>query len=102
MFVMLKANWPGNFRRTILGKPKKKGQKGEQARVIEFSPGKPVEVTDAEYEFLVANGDLGSALVDAAFDAKGRAREPDHPAAVSDEPPKADATPESGGDTGSE
>lgn len=68
MLVMLKKSWPGNFRRTI------RDSKGKERRVIEFHPGDPVDVSRQEYEFLVANGDLDSALQEVSLDGKGRAR----------------------------
>ena len=67
-FVMLKRNWPGNFRRTITI-----GKKGKETKkVLEFSPGLPVDLTAAEVEAL--RPDLGIALLPVDFDEKGRPR----------------------------
>jgi hypothetical protein len=67
-FVMLKRNWPGNFRRTITI-----GKKGKETKkVLEFSPGLPVDLTAAEVEAL--RPDIGIALLPVDFDEKGRPR----------------------------
>lgn len=67
-FVMLKRNWPGNFRRTIII-----GKKGKETKkVLEFSPGLPVDLTAAEVEAL--RPDIGIALLPVDFDEKGRPR----------------------------
>jgi hypothetical protein len=67
-FVMLKRNWPGNFRRTITS-----GKKGKETKkVLEFSPGVPVELTPAEVEAL--RSDIGPALQPIEFDEKARPR----------------------------
>jgi hypothetical protein len=88
-FVMLKRNWPGNFRRTITI-----GKKGKETKkVLEFSPGVPVDLTAAEVEAL--RPDIGIALLPVDFDEKNRPRvitdevvpEETEPA---DEPQKAD------------
>jgi hypothetical protein len=60
--LMLPRTWPGNFRRTIDGV------------VLEFSPAKATEVSDADYAALIENGDVGTALYPATVDEKGRAR----------------------------
>lgn len=84
--VMLKKNWPGNFRRTI-----KIGKKGKEVtQVLEFTPGVPVELTPAEIEAVRA--DIGVALQPIEFDEKARPRvisdevEVDEPAEQSVEP----------------
>lgn len=67
-FVMLKKNWPGNFRRTITT-----GKKGKETkRVLEFTPGEPVELTPAEVDAL--RSDIGVALQPVEFDEKARPR----------------------------
>lgn len=67
-FVMLKRNWPGNFRRTITT-----GKKGKETKkVLEFSPGVPVELTAAEVESV--RSDIGTALQPIEFDEKARPR----------------------------
>ena len=67
-FVMLKRNWPGNFRRTITT-----GKKGKETKkVLEFSPGVPVELTAAEVE--AVRSDIGTALQPIEFDEKARPR----------------------------
>jgi hypothetical protein len=67
-FVMLKRNWPGNFRRTITI-----GKKGKETKkVLEFSPGVPVDLTAAEVEAL--RPDIGIALLPVDFDEKARPR----------------------------
>ena len=67
-FVMLKRNWPGNFRRTITT-----GKKGkENKRVLEFMPGVPVDLSAAEVEAL--RSDIGVVLVPVDFDEKNRPR----------------------------
>jgi hypothetical protein len=67
-FVMLKKNWPANFRRTITT-----GKKGKETRrVFEFSPGVPVDLSAAEVEAL--RSDIGVALVPVDFDEKARPR----------------------------
>jgi hypothetical protein len=63
-FVMLKKNWPGNFRRTI-GPP-------QDRRQLEFAPGVPVDLTAAEVDMLQA--DIGIALMPVDFDEKARPR----------------------------
>ncbi len=63
-FVMLKKNWPGNFRRTI-GPP-------QDRRQLEFAPGVPVDLTAAEVDMLRA--DIGIALMPVDFDEKARPR----------------------------
>lgn len=66
--VMLKKNWPGNFRRTITT-----GKKGKETkRVLVFSPGVPVELTAAEIE--AVRSDIGAALQPIEFDEKARPR----------------------------
>jgi hypothetical protein len=67
-FVMLKRNWPGNFRRTITI-----GKKGKETKkVLEFSPGLPVDLTAAEVEAI--RPDIGIALLPVDFDEKARPR----------------------------
>lgn len=67
-FVMLKRNWPGNFRRTITT-----GKKGKETkRVLEFSPGVPVELMAAEVDAL--RKDIGVALQPIEFDENARPR----------------------------
>jgi hypothetical protein len=67
-FVMLKKNWPANFRRTITT-----GKKGKEVKkTFEFSPGVPVDLTAAEVEAL--RSDIGVALVPVDFDEKNRPR----------------------------
>ena len=67
-FVMLKKNWPANFRRTIAN-----GKKGKETkRVLEFTPGVPVELTAAEVDAL--RSDIGVALQPVEFDEKARPR----------------------------
>lgn len=67
-FVMLKKNWPANFRRTITI-----GKKGKETkRVLEFTPGVPVELTPAEVDAL--RSDIGVALQPVEFDEKARPR----------------------------
>lgn len=92
-FVMLKKNWPGNFRRTITI-----GKKGKETKkVLEFSPGVPVELTAQEVEAVRA--DIGIALQPIEFDEKARPRVitdevvAEEPAkdAVTNEPKPADA-----------
>ena len=85
-FVMLKRTWPGNFRRTITI-----GKKGKETkRVLEFSPGVPVELTPSEVDAL--RSDIGVALQPVEFDEKARPRvisdevEVDEPAEQSIEP----------------
>ena len=85
-FVMLKRNWPGNFRRTITI-----GKKGKETKkVLEFSPGVPVELTAQEVDAL--RSDIGPALQPIEFDEKARPRvisdevEVDEPAEQSIEP----------------
>ena len=65
---MLKKNWPANFRRTIA--TVKKGK--ETKRVLEFTPGVPVELTAAEVDAL--RSDIGVALQPVEFDEKARPR----------------------------
>ena len=65
---MLKKNWPANFRRTIA--TAKKGK--ETKRVLEFTPGVPVELTAAEVDAL--RSDIGVALQPVEFDEKARPR----------------------------
>lgn len=60
--LMLPRTWPGHFRRTVAGE------------LIEFAPGQATEVRDDQYEALIENGDVGTALYPAAVDDKGRAR----------------------------
>lgn len=62
--IMLKPNWPGSFRRTV--------GTGEQAKVLNFKAGEPVEVTADELKAL--KGDLGVALFEIERDEKGRPR----------------------------
>jgi len=84
-FVMLKKNWPANFRRTITT-----GKKGKETkRVFEFLPGIPVDLTAAEVEAL--RSDIGVALVPVDFDEKNR------PRVITDEviPEEAESTNES-------
>ena len=92
-FVMLKKNWPGNFRRTI-----KVGKKGKETeKVLEFTPGEPVELTAQEVEAL--RSDIGVSLQPVEFDEKARPRVitdevvPEEPSkdVVSNEPKPADA-----------
>lgn len=90
-FVMLKRNWPANFRRTI-----SIGKKGKEIkRQLEFSPGVPVELTAAEVEAL--RSDIGVALQPIEFDEKARPRvisdevEVDEPAEQSVEPQSVNA-----------
>ena len=67
-FVMLKKNWPGNFRRTV-----SIGKKGKETKkVLEFSPGVPVELSPAEVEAL--HSDIGVTLQPVEFDEKARPR----------------------------
>jgi len=66
LYVMLKGNMQGTFRRTLRDK------KGDPLTVLDFPPGKGVEVTAAERELL--EPDMGVALLDAEVDKKGRAR----------------------------
>lgn len=56
MFVMLKRDWPGNFRRSV------RGPKGEILHQYEFAPGVPVEI-EPEHEKSLA-GDIGNALIE--------------------------------------
>ena len=84
--VMLKKDWPGNFRRTITI-----GKKGKEVKkVLEFTPGVPVELTPAEIE--AVRPDIGVALQPIEFDEKARPRvisdevEVDEPAEQSVEP----------------
>jgi hypothetical protein len=67
MFLMLKKNWPGTFQRTI------RGQDGVALRVVEFSPGVPVEITD-QTEIDVLSKDVGPALLEVKVDKKGLPR----------------------------
>lgn len=90
-FVMLKRNWPANFRRTI-----SIGKKGKEIKKqLEFSPGVPVELTAAEVEAL--RSDIGVALQPIEFDEKARPRvisdevEVDEPAEQSVEPQSVNA-----------
>jgi len=67
-FVMLKKDWPGNFRRTITT-----GKKGKETKhVLEFSPGIPVDLSAAEVEAI--RPDIGIALLPVDFDEKARPR----------------------------
>lgn len=67
-YVMLKTNWPGKFRRTITT-----GKKGKEVkRLLEFTPGEPVELSAAEVEAL--RTDIGPALQPVEFDEKARPR----------------------------
>lgn len=67
-YVMLKTNWPGKFRRTITT-----GKKGKEVkRLLEFTPGEPVELSAAEVEAL--RSDIGPALQPVEFDEKARPR----------------------------
>jgi hypothetical protein len=67
-WVMLKKNWPANFRRTITT-----GKKGKEVKsTLEFSPGVPVDLSAAEVEAL--RSDIGVALVPVDFDEKARPR----------------------------
>jgi hypothetical protein len=88
--VMLRRNWPGNFRRSI------RNEKGEVLRVIEFAPGQAVEVLDDEMPSVQA--DLGHALQLVTLDKKNRPRV--IPVAAANEP--ADVLPEEGPGTLSE
>lgn len=67
--VMLKRSWPGNFRRTITVK----GRGGKETkRVLEFSPGVPVDLTAEEVEAMMP--DIGTALQPVELDEKARPR----------------------------
>lgn len=66
--VMLKRDWPGNFRRTITEKVRGKDVK----RTLEFSPGVPVELTNAEIKAVLP--DIGIALLPVELDEKARPR----------------------------
>lgn len=64
--VMLKRDWPANFRRTIRDKH------GKAVQVLEFVPGVAVEVTAKQLDSL--SGDMGHALLPARRDAKQKVR----------------------------
>lgn len=67
-FVMLKKNWPGDFRRTVTG-----GKKGKEYRkTLVFKPGEPVDLSAADLEGVRA--DIGIALLPVGFDEKARPR----------------------------
>jgi hypothetical protein len=61
MFVRLKKNWPGQFRRSV------KDATGETVSILEWSPSDPVpmEITD-ELELAAIRNDLGKALQEVA------------------------------------
>jgi hypothetical protein len=63
-FVMLRANWPAAFRRTIIS--------GGGKVTLEFKPGVPVDLTPSEISGVQA--DIGVALVPVEFDEKARPR----------------------------
>lgn len=62
--VMLKPGWPWQFHRTVAV--------GDTKKILEFSPGEPVEVTDEEFAGL--SKDIGICLFEIERDEKGRAR----------------------------
>lgn len=93
-FVMLRRDWPGNFRRTIhTGKGK-----GAKTKVLEFTPGVAVEISPDDARAM--KSDIGPALLAVEMDEKAR------PRVISEEvePEGGDAEtghpPESGGSSG--
>lgn len=56
MFVMLKRDWPGNFRRSV------RDPNGEIVHQYEFAPGLPVEIEPGHEKSLA--GDIGKALIE--------------------------------------
>lgn len=67
MLFMLKQNWPGEFQRTI------RDAKGKPVKVIKFTAGEPVDVTDKD-EIKMLEKDVGHALQKVTLDEKGRPR----------------------------
>ena len=63
-FVMLRREWPSQFRRTL--------RSGKKPLTMTFPPGDAVEVTEKEFEEL--RPDVGQALMEVVLDEKGRAR----------------------------
>lgn len=76
--VMLKGNWPGNFRRSV------RDEQGKVLKVLEFTPGVPVEVNDEELAAITP--DIGVCIVHVQCDDKGRPRIVEDPVEVADEP----------------
>lgn len=65
-FVMCRKSWPAPFNRTVLD--------GGEKTLLTFAPGEPVEVEQAIYDQLEANGDLAVALQAVTVDEKNRPR----------------------------
>lgn len=68
--LMLRPDWPGGrFQRSIVHR---KGKKTEAGRVLVFTSGVAVDVTDDEFKALAA--DIGKALFEIERDPKNRPR----------------------------
>lgn len=79
MFVMLRKDWPGKFRRVLRdaeGKPLTDDD--GQERVLVFEPGDAIELTDDEYAAVMADVQtdpkVSRPLVHVRRDEKGRTR----------------------------
>jgi hypothetical protein len=57
MFLQLRKDWPGNFRRTV------RDSEGKASHIIEWSPGDIIEMKD-EHERAATKDDIGKALVE--------------------------------------
>lgn len=87
MFVMLRKNWPGTFRRTVTArdpkdpkaKPKPLLDRAGVPRVLNFAPGEICELLDADEEQSVADDVAAGALIEmvAVADKPGKFRPAD-------------------------
>lgn len=83
--VRLKANWPGNFRRSVR-RDTESGEQvlhgGEITHVMEFTPGEVAELN--EEEFRAISADIGVCIEHVNIDGNGRPRTSEDPVEVDD------------------
>lgn len=87
MFVMLKRNWPGPFRRSV------RDEDGNVVRLLTFAPGEAVKL-QGEDEIDAVAADIGNALIEVGLDGRLRPKSPEQIAAATaaDSGRTADAT----------